>query len=279
MKLSRISLFAISMSVFSSSQIAFSQESVEAKAGPSSSAYSTALIERPFTLPGGTAEISGKMKFGNFSRTGDVVAPDMVSVDRIAMSVGITDRVQFGASWSGFQIPNVKNTIHRSANANLGVFLGATNWFASMASVDAPLNFNNVKSARDVFSSVSFSMPTAFGIGVKNLSFLAFYDGLVDFRFADKKYEASFNLPIKVGYQATRSLWVDLSTNIAKFEIGSDKAHSYIWKKAPLNFKALYAITNVFDVVADIGVDDVTKPKESFAFTLGVNYRVGNFGA
>lgn len=267
MKLSKIAIFAISMSAFSLTQIAFADEQIESKADVKSSAYPSALIKRPFTLPQGSFEVSGAMKFGNHRDDSGAVANDMASLNSLSARVGLTDDLQFAVSWNGFQIPKMNPT--KSVNAGLGYFVGANRFFATMVSVDVPLHFNS-----DVVRNVQFAATTAFGV-TKDISILAFYDNLVDFRFAGKKYEASFNLPIKVGYQATDSLWLDVSTTLATFQVGSSKEHSYIWQAAPVKVRGLYAITNAFDVVADVGFDNVVKPKDSFAFTLGLNYRIG----
>jgi hypothetical protein len=267
MKLSKIAIFAISMSVFSLAQISFADDQVQTRAEVTSNAFPTAVIKRPFTPPQGSLEVSGAMKFGNHTGDAGAVAPDMASLSSLSARFGLTDDLSVGVSWDGFLIPKMNPT--KSFTAGLGFFVGANKFAATMVSVDVPVHFNS-----DAVRNVRFAAPTAFGIA-PNVSILAFYDGLVDFRFAGKKYEASFNLPIKVGYQATEKLWVDASTNLATFEVGSQKGHNYIWQKAPVKVRGLYAITNSFDVVADVGFDNVVKPKETFAFTLGLNYRIG----
>src|SRR3989442_10513538 len=104
MKLSKIAIFAISMSAFSLAQIAFSAEELETKADDTTLAYPTALNKRPFTLPQGSVEASGDMKFGNHAEESGAVAPDMASLNSLGVKVGITDDLQFGLSWNGFQI-------------------------------------------------------------------------------------------------------------------------------------------------------------------------------
>jgi|GEM_PF-3687240 len=268
MKLFKIAMFAISMSAFSLAQIAFADDQLQTIADDTSHAYPTALNKRPFTLPQGSVEASGDMKFQNFAaETVGAVAPDIASLNSLGVKVGVTDDLTFGLSWGGFQIPKMNPA--KSINTGIGYFVGANKYFATMVSLDVPFHFE-----ADVVHNVSFAAPTVFGI-VKDVSVLAFYDGLVDFHFANKSYSASFNLPVKLGYQATDRLALDVSTTLATFHVGGAKDHSYIWQAAPVNVGALYAITNAFDVVGRVGFSDVAKPKDSFAFTLGLNYRIG----
>lgn len=277
----QFSILALSISVFSFTQMSFAQELPEGSPGVSTevtpaenkkSAFPTALLARPFTLPAGTAEIGGRMKLGVHQDAAGKTAPDLVSLNSLSLGVGVTDDLQLGLSWGGFQIPNVKPA--QGIDINAGYFLFANKWAAAMASLNVPFHFNS-----DVVNNVTFAMPTAFGV-VQNVSILAFYDSLIDFGFGKKdgnrKLNASFSLPIKLGYQATPNLWVDVSTRLAKFEVQTGKDHSYFWKSAPIKVRGFYAITNAFDVVADAGFDDVFNAKDTFAVVLGIQYRMGN---
>lgn len=255
------------MSVFSLAQFAFSAEELETKADDTSHAYPTALNKRPFTLPQGSVEASGEMKFQNFAAQANAVAPDIASLNSLGVKVGVTDDLTLGLSWGGFQIPKMNPA--QSITAGVGYFVGANKYFATMVSLDVPFHFHS-----DVVRNVTFAAPTVFGIA-KDVSILAFYYDLVDFHFANKTYSASFKAPVKLGYQATDRLALGISTNLATFKVGSSNEQSYFWQGAPVEVHGLYAITNAFDVVADVGFGDVAKPKDSFAFKIGLNYRLG----
>lgn len=269
MKQSRIALIAISMSVFSYASFA---DTIEVKADVQvAKPYPTALIERPFTLPAGTIEVGTTFHFKEFAK-GDKFNDQFASISRLSAAFGITDDFTVGLSWSGMQLhKEMKPT--QSLSLGLGYFIGANDWFATMASLDVPVHFE-----RRPVRNVSFALPTAFNVGVKNVSVLAFYDSLVDFRFG-RATEATFNLPLRVGYQVTSSLWLDASTTIARFETGAGLSNKYVWKEPEVRLRGLYAFTNDFDAILEAGFADATKPKETFAVSLGINYRHGLLGA
>lgn len=262
-------LIMLSICALSFAQVSYSQEaSEEARPVVKSTAYPTALLQRPFTLPQGTAEVGGKMKLGAHYDENGKSASDLVSLDWVSVGVGVTNDLQFGLNWSGFQIPKLNPS--KSLGLNAGYFLFANNVAASMLSLDVPVYFT-----QSAFRNVTLSMPTAFGI-VKNVSLLAFYDSLIDVNFSSGKYGVSFNLPVKVGYQVTPNLWLDISTRLAKFDLGVRAKTNYFWKSAPVKLRGFYAINNAFDVVADVGFDDAFKPTDTFAVVLGLQYRMGN---
>jgi hypothetical protein len=265
----QFNLITLSICALSFAPVAFSQEAAEeVQPTVTSSAYPTALLQRPFTLPAGTAEVGGKMKLGAHYDENGKTASDIVSLDWVSVGVGVTDDLQFGINWSGFQIPKLNPS--RSLGLNAGYFLFANKVAAAMLSLDVPVYFN-----QSVFRNVTLAMPTAFGI-VKNVSLITFYDSLVDVNFSSGKYGVSFNLPLKVGYQVTPNLWLDVSTRVAKFDLGVRTKTSYFWKSAPVKLRGFYAINNAFDVVADVGFDDAFKPTDTFAVVLGLQYRMGN---
>lgn len=268
MKQSRIAIIAILMTAFASQVSA--QESVVVEMAPVSVSFPTAVLERPFTTPAGVGEISAGMNFGHHFDANQKVVPDMASLSRVSAKFGLTDSLEIGVAWNGFQIPRVN--WDKAITFNAGYFLFANQYAAAMASVDVPVHFES-----GVVRNVKFAMPTAFGI-VKNLSLLVFYDSLVDFKFANDVYEASFNLPAKLTLQATPRLALGISTTLAELSLGSVHGQHFFWQGAPLKLHGLYAITNAFDIVADVGVGQVARPHQSFGFTLGLNYRLGNLG-
>lgn len=233
------------------STFVFSQVSV-------ASSYPTAVNKRPFTLPAYTAEFGGDMKVGTTS--------DSLAVDYVHLNYGVTDDFQLGLSWFGFEIPKLNPT--RSLNANAGYFLFATDYAASMASLEVPFHFDS-----QVVRNVSFAMPTVFPI-VGDFSILAFYSGLLDFNFNEGVVRTSMSLPIAFCYQVDSRLALDLSSQLAKFEF-SDRENSYFFNRAPLRLKGLYSVTNAFDVFASTGFDDVFNAKDTFTVTFGAQVRIG----
>lgn len=246
-------------STLSIAQLSFAQD-LDVQANVSKHAYSTSVSQRPFTLPAGVGEVGGKIKLSSDKNA--------VALDFVHLSLGVTNDLQLGLSWGGIQFPALSPAT--SLNVSAGYSLFANDWIASMASLEVPFHFEDQN-----IRNVSFAMPTVFPI-IKGLSIVGFYDSLLNFQFHDRIYKVSVNLPIAVAYQATQNFALDVSTRIAKFDIGALMNQTYIWDSLPVRVKALYAFTNAFDIVGTVGFADAFSPKDTFSVTLGAQFRIGD---
>ncbi|MDA0712882.1 MAG: hypothetical protein O2897_02720 [bacterium] len=250
------------------------EQKVEAKLNTKSK-YPTSIMSRPFTMPQNSFEAKINFKAGSHSDPSS-----LYSINKLSLDYGIINDFQIGLSWDGLETNNKFNKLNadKPLSLNAGYFLFAIPHAAAMATLSVPFHFDN-----EVVKTTSFAMPTAVTVVKNKLSFLFFYYDSVKVYWrtipnsnplkVKNQYTVDFTLPVKLGYQATDSLNIALSTNIAT--LNTDGKHDHLGKTIPLHLDLTYAVNSFIDVTGKLSLENAYDAPNTFSFTAGVAYRFG----
>lgn len=215
--------------------------------------YSATVFERPFTMPQNSFEST--LMFSN----------DKMML--LGADYGITDDIQLGLGWDGFETVRTNNIAPtQSIAVNAAAFLFSTRYASSMATVSMPLHFDKM-----AVQSVSLGVPTYVPV-VRGRLNLVFLENLIELKWLDRA-SADFKFETRVSWQATRSLCLNLITSPAILSTSGN--HTHLIDVTPLKFKALYAITPMIDVFGSVGFDNIQNAA-GFSGMLGVGFRGGD---
>ncbi|MES2504081.1 MAG: hypothetical protein V4534_04300 [Myxococcota bacterium] len=214
--------------------------------------YPTQMLDRPFTLPQNSFE-SG-VKFNN------------AQVGVLKTDYGITDDFQIGLSWGGMATqedmkPDMK------MNINLGYFLFTSPYASGMLNASMPFYFESA-----VTQSASFALTTSVPLIRGHLGMLLFYDDLVALDWS-KGFHASFNLPVRLNWQATSQLYLKLGTSVANLRTTGE--HDHLFNKTPLELSALFAVTPFVDIVGSVSFPKLQQPND-VVMMIGFDIRGGS---
>lgn len=188
--------------------------------------FSKTAMERPFTMPQNSFESNLGFSTKNISSLG--------------VDYGITDNIQLGVGWSGFDLD--KNP-EQSIRLNAAAPVFSTSFVSSMARVSMPIYFTSLPA-----QEISASMPLYFSIISGKLS-LALLEDFFTINWADSTH-ASFAFNTKLSYQATHSLYMALGTSLGTLSTAGD--HQHLANSFPIRFSVLYAVTPMVDLLGGI---------------------------
>lgn len=239
------------------------------------SRFPTSILSRPFTMPRNSFESKINFKAGSH-----VDPSSLYSLSNLSLDYGITEDFQLGLSWNGVETTNSFNkfSTDNSLTLNAGYFLFAVPYAAAMATLSIPFHFDN-----QVIKTTSFAMPTAVTAVKNKLSFLFFYYDTVKVYWrtipntnpenVKNQFTVDFALPVQLGYQATESFNIALSTNIAT--LSTDGKHDHPGKTIPIHLNLTYAVNSFLDLTGKLSLDNAYDAANTFSFTAGVVYRFG----
>lgn len=237
----------------------FAQEA-ELSASVESQLFPRSVLSRPFTMPQGGVEAALTSSFGDTS-------PENTKMG-VAAEVGITNDLSFKFEYGGMQFKDA--TFSKSVTPSINYFLFAVPHLAQMIYVELPVYFDGEQAVR----SASIGLPTAIGIA-KGWSLMTLHYNTLGFSFDKGQFGLDIAVPVQLGWQATRDLYVTLGTELATFHINQGKAQDFIWTITPAKLKGTYAFHRAFDVFAKAGFNDVQHAGDTFAAQLGLAYRFG----
>lgn len=233
---------------------------------PAPSRYPRSVIDRPLTYPSGLAAVG----FDVGSPTKNFADPATV---RILAGYGITD---------DFEV-------------NFGHYSFPTN-DAGKGSLDAGLGYKLLRGAAGGKLEVIARAQTGYSLLAKGMNPLllgaqlqynvtpkiAVYTpgGQLSIALAGEVKPVTFGLPVGAAFQATKTVWLQLDTTLATFNI-SKSANSYIFDKAtPLSLTGIFNVMPELDVLAGVGSTNLTpgdagKVSDTFAVMVGARYYIG----
>ena len=249
-------LFSILLSLNSFAEID-ARVTLDAEKTAAKNFYPTAMLQRPFTLPTNSFETGIKLK----------ASASQLAMNSLHLDYGITNDFQIGVSWNGMSANHNFSdlTADQALSLNLGYFLFANHYAASMLAFSQEFHLDNSRVAK----SSSLSMPTSIPLVQGRLALMTFNRDLIKMDW--EKTVAEFNLPIKLNWQATDRLYLTAETLLGK--LSTDGNHTHIFQQHDYWFQGLYAITPAIDVVAKTGYNSA--PDSGFAFIAGINIRGG----
>ncbi|HEY0482564.1 MAG TPA: hypothetical protein VGD37_33815 [Kofleriaceae bacterium] len=84
-----------------------------------------------------------------------------------------------------------------------------------------------------------------------------------------------FSVPISAGYQATPTLYLQLDTRLARFNLSGSSNAFVFADTTPAALTAVYNVVNALDVQASIATDLSNAPGDALAFLIGARYYAG----
>src|SRR3989338_2831091 len=144
--------------------------------------YSATVFQRPFTMPQNSFE--SRLSFSN------------KNVAELGFDYGITNDIQMGVSWDGFDKSNMPE---QALSINAAAYLFSTRYVSSFAKLSMPIYFEN-----QAIKEISAGMPTYIPLirGKLNLLLL---ERLATVQWANET-SADFAFNTKLSWQATHSL-------------------------------------------------------------------------
>ena len=211
--------------------------------------YAMTVLERPLTMPKNSFETAMLFKNQNVMQLG----LDYGAID---------DYLQVGVFWNGF---TVANEPYQGLSLNLASSLFFSKYVNSMAKLSMPFQFNN-----QVLREISLGTPLYVAVFPGRFN-VVFFDDLLRMNWSEKQVAAQFAFGLRLSWQATRAMVLNLSSSFAVLDTAG--SHKHIGMTSPLKLSALYSISPLFDVVGEVGYSDFHQ--SAFAGMSGLNFGLG----
>lgn len=227
--------------------------------------YPREVIARPLTLPTNVVSL-GADAGGNHDLSAISGAP--------IVGVGITDKIEVQAPYS-FALHDLEGRGSVALDAGYALVRGA---------LDGKLEvIERVRVGYDTLGRAA--MPLQIGLHAQYnvtpwLAIISGTPGSEQFRVsladtAEMKKPVDISLPIGIGLQATRTLYLQLDTKLLQLELSESETLVAGKDILPLALTVVWNVISALDVQAAIATDVVTGPVDALAFLIGARFYAG----
>jgi hypothetical protein len=215
------------------------------------------IIDRPRTTPQGALQLEDNVQMERISAGG---ASSSAEATNLSVGYGISKDLDVHVFYPLGLGPDFQ------AKTLLEGDVGVTFLRADKLTAAAHLD-----GGYDLFASAALPLQLGVNLQYKLTDTVAVYTGARQLEIGlDAPNPVTLHLPVGVGVQAARPVFVGVATTLASFDLHSS-ANSFLFKDGiPLGAQAFYSLSSALDLYALIGFPDLKHAGDDLAAGVGV---------